>query len=312
MPKIAPCHAVLAVLGFCLLVTPAQAQLTRTFVSAANGNDANNCDRPTPCRTLQAAHDKTADQGEVSVLVPGGYGTLTITKSISIINDGVGEAGISVPANGIGVTVNAPADSYVSLHGLTILGAGVGGTGVSFTGGAGLTITNCVIRNHTKRAVMVRTPGPVSLSLSRTVIADNPNDGIYVLTQASGSVRASFKHVEIYNTGAAGLYLNSTGGGAITAALEDSVVANSRLYGVAVQALNDQPSTLTVVRSAVINNALGIVATGGSSVWLGQSTITGNTVSWQGAGSPGVQSFGDNYLAGNADGNPGPPVIAKK
>src|SRR5262249_26891837 len=93
--------------GLCL--APAHAQLARPFVSAANGDDANNCDRPTPCRTFQAAHDKTFDQGEVTVLDPGGYGAVRITKSISIVNNGVGQAGMLVSGGGAGITIDAPA-----------------------------------------------------------------------------------------------------------------------------------------------------------------------------------------------------------
>src|SRR5262249_49417128 len=72
----------------CLGAAPAQANLARTFVSPVNGNDANDCNRLTPCRTFQRAHDNTFDQGEITVLDPGGYGAVTITKSVSIINDG--------------------------------------------------------------------------------------------------------------------------------------------------------------------------------------------------------------------------------
>jgi hypothetical protein len=78
-----------------LQVEPVHAQLARTHVSSF-GNDANNCDRLTPCRTFQTAHNKTLEEGEITILDPGGYGAITITKSISIINDGVGEAGVLV------------------------------------------------------------------------------------------------------------------------------------------------------------------------------------------------------------------------
>src|ERR687886_583519 len=86
---------------------PAEAQLARTFVSNANGNDANDCSRNTPCRTFQRAHDNTLANGEITVLDPGGYGAVTITKSIGIINDGVGEAGVLVSGGANGITINA-------------------------------------------------------------------------------------------------------------------------------------------------------------------------------------------------------------
>src|SRR5262245_37930396 len=74
-----------SLLALGLVGTPAQAQSSRTHVSAANGNDANDCSRGTPCRTFQAAHDKTLADGEITVLDPGGYGGMIISKSISIV-----------------------------------------------------------------------------------------------------------------------------------------------------------------------------------------------------------------------------------
>src|SRR5215469_11663201 len=106
-----------AALAFLLAIglsAPASAQLSRTFVSAASGNDANSCDRATPCRTFQGAHDKTNPDGEITVLDPGGYGAVTITKSISIVNGGVGEASILVSGGITGVTINAGPADYVN------------------------------------------------------------------------------------------------------------------------------------------------------------------------------------------------------
>src|SRR5215813_13690364 len=115
------CIAVVLALGLGAL--PAQAQSARTFVSSL-GNDAYDCARLTPCRTFQRAHDNTLASGEITVLDPGGYGAVTITKAISIINDGVGEAGILVSGGFAGITVEAGAADAVSLRGLTIKGLG--------------------------------------------------------------------------------------------------------------------------------------------------------------------------------------------
>ena len=111
---------------------PAHAQLARTFVSSF-GNDANDCNRLTPCRTFQRAHDNTLGNGEITVLDPGGYGSVHVSKNISIINDGVGEAGIIVSGGANGITVDAAASDAITLRGLTIKGIGFGGgTGIRF------------------------------------------------------------------------------------------------------------------------------------------------------------------------------------
>ena len=61
----------------------AQAQATRTWVSGV-GDDVNPCSRTAPCKTFAGAISKTANGGEIDCLDPGGYGTLTITKSITV------------------------------------------------------------------------------------------------------------------------------------------------------------------------------------------------------------------------------------
>lgn len=65
----------------------ANAQATRTWVSGV-GDDANPCSRTAPCKTFAGAISKTAAKGEISVLDPGGFGALTITKSITVNGDG--------------------------------------------------------------------------------------------------------------------------------------------------------------------------------------------------------------------------------
>src|SRR4051795_1752355 len=61
----------------------AQAQATRTWVSGV-GDDANPCSRTAPCKTFPGAISKTAAGGEINCLDPGGFGAVTITKSITI------------------------------------------------------------------------------------------------------------------------------------------------------------------------------------------------------------------------------------
>src|SRR5215831_10943818 len=127
MPKITTCAVVLAILlALSLQGTQAQAQLARTFVSAATGNDANDCNRLTPCRTFQRAHDQTLALGEITVLDAGGYGAVNITKGISIINDGVGEAGVLISGGANGITIAATPTDSISLRGLTLKDIGFG------------------------------------------------------------------------------------------------------------------------------------------------------------------------------------------
>src|SRR5262245_9235557 len=139
-------------LGSGLCAAPAHAQLARTYVSAAAGND---CNRATPCKTFQRAHDTTLANGEITVLDPGGYGALIINRTISIINDGVGEAGVLVSGGATGITIAAGAADAVSLRGLTVKGIGFGGgDGIRFNSGKSLTVENCAIRNMTGSGII--------------------------------------------------------------------------------------------------------------------------------------------------------------
>src|SRR4051794_32628713 len=98
--------------------TPAAAQATRTWVSGV-GDDVNPCSRTAPCKTFAGAISKTAAGGEINCLDPGGFGAVSINKSITI-DCHYTEGGVL--AGGNGITVNAGATDVVFLRGLDIFG----------------------------------------------------------------------------------------------------------------------------------------------------------------------------------------------
>src|SRR5947209_16024249 len=118
-----------AFLAFTLAcASAAQAQATRTWVSGV-GDDANPCSRTAPCKTFAGAISKTADGGEIDCIDPGGFGAVTITKSITI--DGGGTFASILAAGTTGINVNdsgsgAPGTKVVQLRNLSINGAGSG------------------------------------------------------------------------------------------------------------------------------------------------------------------------------------------
>src|SRR5580692_1251191 len=116
-----------AALGLMGLAAPAQAQATRTWVSGV-GDDANPCSRTAPCKTFAGAISKTAPAGEINVLDPGGFGAVTITKSITISSQGF-EAGVLVSGTN-GIIVQAGPSDVVVLEGLDIEGLGTGLDGI--------------------------------------------------------------------------------------------------------------------------------------------------------------------------------------
>jgi hypothetical protein len=216
-------------------IAPAHALNVRSFVSA-NGNDTNNCGRATPCRSLQVAHDKTAAGGEINMLDPAGYGTVTITKSISIVNDGVGSAGVLVPTGQTGITINAGINDRINLRGPIIEGAGLGATGIAFTSGKSLTIGKCIVRNLSSSGIAFAPSASypfgtyIYFVVTDTLVADNGGHGIYIQPSSTGvAVDAVLNRVEAYNNAqdGIGMYGNAATTTDILVSIEASVAANN-------------------------------------------------------------------------------------
>src|SRR3954466_10747295 len=124
----------------------AQAQATRTWVSGV-GDDVNPCSRTAPCKTFAGAISKTAANGEIDCLDPGGFGTVTITKNITI--DGTTGAGfgsiLAAGTNGVNVNGSAtatPNTIFVTLRNLSINGVSTGFDGIRFISGKALHVEN--------------------------------------------------------------------------------------------------------------------------------------------------------------------------
>jgi hypothetical protein len=145
-------------LSLALLSIPANATTTaRTWVSGV-GNDANVaslCSRTAPCATFAAAQTVTSAAGEINCLDPGGFGSVTITQSISIICT-ASEAGVLVAGTNNGITIQAGSTDVVYLSGLDIEGLGTGNNGVQITGARRVTIQNCVISRPTSTLAATR------------------------------------------------------------------------------------------------------------------------------------------------------------
>src|SRR5262245_11991682 len=280
----------------------AQAQPTRVFV-AAQGLDTNPCTFALPCRTFQHAHNVAAAGGEIDVLDPAGYGSVIITKSISI--QGHGFSGISVTGGGTAISINAGASDAINLSGLIIEGAGVGATGIAFATGGGLTIENCVIRHLTGRGIDFHPNGDSNLTVSETLVADNGGRGIMVAPSA-GAVNAVFNRVEVYKNAVAGITLSrSSGSGSLNETLggtvTDSVAAHNGGHGFgALSAVGATGAQLSIVRSTATHNPVGVEAGSLSAISLAQSMLSFNrtAAAVSGTGAVGI-TFGDNYYIFN-------------
>src|SRR5262249_33956399 len=152
MTRFAYCLAIGAALAPMLCAAPARAVAPGRVWVSSFGSDSSSCGgRTTPCATFAQAQANVAAGGEISVLTPGDFGALTINQSLSITNDGSGEAGIQV-TSGNAIFISAGAGDIVGLRGLIVDGAGTGGFGITFLLGSALHVQNCVIRNFEGQA----------------------------------------------------------------------------------------------------------------------------------------------------------------
>jgi hypothetical protein len=210
-------------LSFCVSATASAVGLTRTFLSALTGNDANACSPTSPCRTFAHAIAVTAAGGEVIALDSGGYGAVSISQAVSIIAAPGAYAGITV-FSGDGITINVAASDAVILRGLTLNGLG-GNNGVNFNSGGTLILENCFVTNFPNNGILASTGG--SLAVRDTNIKGCGN-GIY-LSLSAGTLLTSIDHCRLDFNGN-GFQAQSTSGG-ITQTSATNSTANHNFTG---------------------------------------------------------------------------------
>jgi hypothetical protein len=238
MIKITSLSVTGALLAFGFSAAPAQAGPNRTWVSG-HGTDSGGCPVTAPCRTFAFALTQTAAGGEIDVLEPAGYGPVTITKSISIVNDGVGTAAIGVES-GNAITINAGANDSVHLRGLTIDGLGRAANGIQFNSGARVDIENCVVRGFFAVAGINISPSTGGhFSVSNTIAANNniPGSGIDINPTGSAAVTGMLSKVTA-NNNLGGIIVkgSATTGASLNVTIVDSEASNNGSVGVFVTA----------------------------------------------------------------------------
>jgi hypothetical protein len=282
--------------------TPAQAQAVRTWVSGV-GDDANPCSRTAPCKTFAGAISKTQTNGIIEALDPGGFGAVTITKSITIEGVGGGAAGVSAPTTN-GIIINAAAGSIVTLRNLQLEGSGTGLNGVNFLGGGALHLDNVHIhdfRGNPGNGIRVAPLAMnVELFVSNSQITDNAG-GVHLNPGAGRTVKASFETVVINNNTAFGLKADDRA----TANIERSTVAGNGNSGIAAVADDASPGAAMIFVShcAIAGNGLGGVVTVGAqaSAFINNNVIVANNTGViEGAGN--ISTFVNNVIAGNTPG----------
>jgi hypothetical protein len=161
-----------------LLCCNAAVAAQRTFV-ATTGSDAHPCSLAQPCRGFGAALSRTDPGGEIVVLDSGGYGRVTINKSVTITAPAGVHAGISVFAGTNGIDIPA-GGVIVVLRGLAISGQG-GTDGIYVSGDNELTIERCDIGGMTNSGQRC------FRGAAKAVIVRNDFNGATALNGVNGS-----------------------------------------------------------------------------------------------------------------------------
>jgi hypothetical protein len=302
MIKCYPTIKTLLIVCFTLtLASAAQAQ-SRTWVSGV-GDDLNPCSRTAPCKTFAGAISKTAKDGEISVLDPGGFGTVTITKSIYINGThGSGYGSIlNAATNGIIINITDPADvrKAVRIRSLDINGVSTGVNGISILAANNVWVEDSVIDGNTGNGstsgvgVRVATSASSTLTMSDTVIHKNIT-GVRVTTTAGFAV-ANIKNCNFEG--------NTTGVEASTngfVTIKDSRIASNTGDGVKASASG---ATINVAESVIAhNNGIGLNASiGGATIRALSNQIVNNGTAYGLSGS--VKTDGQNRLDGNGSNN---------
>ncbi len=294
-----------ALLACGLSAAPAQAGPNRTWVSG-HGTDSGGCPVTAPCRTFAFALTQTNAGGEIDVLDPAGYGAVTITKAISIVNDGVGTAGITASLFGNGVTINAGADDSVHLRGLTIEGLPNLTDGILFNTGENLAIENCVVRGF-RTGIFIAPSTSSSFSVSNTIasgVIGGSGYGISVQPQGSAAVTGVLSKVTANNNGF-GIRVDGSGtrGASLNVTLVDSEASNNAT-GVFAISFSGNAATAVMLRNVVAsNNFTGLTAEGTAILRVAHSVVTGNNTGVSVSAGGKLFSYGDNDIDGNTNNN---------
>jgi hypothetical protein len=278
----------------------ANAQATRTWVSGV-GDDVNPCSRTAPCKTFAGAISKTATNGEISCLDPGGFGAVTITKSITIDCEDTQGSILSAGTNGIIINITSATDTKksVKIRGISINGAATGINGIRVLACNQLVVEEVVIDGMTQHGISLEnTTGTTKVAVDSTGIRSNAGNGINTFI-IGGNVSLSVSNCRI-NNNATGVSLSSN----TKATVNDSIIVENTTGLVAASA------SMGVFASNISLNTTGISSLAGGAIRVMGTMVTGNGTGLSASGGGTIVSHISNVFAGNTvDGAPTSSVV---
>jgi len=280
------------VVAFGFAVT-AHAQATRTWVSGV-GDDANPCSRTAPCKTFAGAISKTTSVGEISVLDPGGFGALTITKAITL--SGGGELASLLVSGTNGIVIAAGPTDTVILRNLEFNGSGSGLSGVLIQSAGKVVIDHCTFQGFTGDNVEIAVASPTYVTVLDSVMTGGAIGVSIDSTSGPGPVVALLKNVTIQGAGVG----VQTKRGVVD--IIRSTIQSNATYGVYASV-----GYINLADSILALNGTGVLASAGGAVTMSNVSLFNNGIGI-GSGGGSVQSAGNNLSAGNT--TPGAPTGA--
>ena len=293
---------ILAITILTLTITSlAQAQATRTWVSGV-GDDVNPCSRTAPCKTYAGAISKTAKDGEISTLDPGGFGAVTITKSITINGGGAGQGYGSILAslvNGIIINITDAADvrKTVRLDWLNINGASTGLDGIRFIGGNALFVENTLIDGFTGDGIEASSASLAAVNQLhlRNVSIRNVANGVNINNSGANATQFTMDHCQISKATNGVNAGNGTRG-------QISYSTFSSCTGSGITATEGtSPTEFAINDSSITACGTGVTTGAGTEVLIARVVITGNGTSLGLGGT--VHTGGNNTIGKNGTNN---------
>jgi hypothetical protein len=301
-----------------MFAAAAQAQATRTWVSGV-GDDVNPCSRTAPCKTFAGAISKTAAGGEINCLDPGGFGAVTIVKSITI--DCLYTEGGAL-AGGNGIVVNLPsANDVVVLRGLDIFGVNPPSNGIRFIASGTLHVQNCRIKRFNaanSNGISFAPTGVGELYVSDTMISENGNGttgaGIQIAPTGTGSAKAVINRVQV-NNNIVGIRADAIAtAGPINVSIDHSETSGNAFHGIVALSAGPGVQILVANTTSSQNVGEGIRAANNANaiIRIGNSNITGNGTGTVASNGGQILSYGNNRINGNTVDGPNPPDIPQQ
>jgi hypothetical protein len=289
---------IIAILAICLIsASMAQAQ-TRTWVSGV-GDDLNPCSRTAPCKTFPGAISKTATNGEINVLDPGGFGVVTINKNITLKSDG-NVAGILTNASS-GVIVNGSGIA-VNLIGIDFNGLTTGTSGIRIIAAGKVFIQDCDIYGW-GTGVDVNVGATTQVSIVNTSIHNNNSNGVSALGATGAGVNVAINNCAIF-ANSVGIHGDSNS----RVSVANTLIASNTSKGAEANATTaGQGSEVNLEHCEIVNQNIGGSGRGvsaggtttGNTVRISNCSIHTNNVGFFVAASSSVVSLQNNSIDGN-------------